>query len=41
MRKIYEELVLLEQTWIRDDSKKVKDLITSDFELVDIIRFAI
>lgn len=41
MRKIYEELVLLEQLWIRDDSKKVKDLITSDFELVDIIRFAI
>ncbi len=41
MRKIYEELVLLEQFWIRDDSKKVKDLITDDFELVDIIRFAI
>ena len=41
MRKIYEEIVLLEQPWIRDDSQKVKNLIKSDFELLDVIRFAI
>lgn len=41
MRKIYEEIVLLEQPWIRDDSQKVKNLIKGDFELEDVIRFAI
>jgi len=41
LNKLYSDLVLLEQPWIRDDSKKVKSLIPSDFELVEVIRYSI
>ena len=29
LRKFYEEKVLLEQVWVKDDSKKIKDLLTA------------
>ncbi len=41
LNKLYSDLVLLEQPWIRDDSKKLKSLVPSDFELEEVIRYAI
>jgi elongation factor Ts len=41
LNKLYSELVLLEQPWIRDDSKKLKSIVPSDFELEEVIRYAI
>jgi len=41
LNKYFSWLVLLEQPWIRDESKKVKSLISKDFELIDIIRYSI
>ena len=41
LNKLYSELVLLEQAWIRDDSKKLKSIVPSDFELEEVIRYAI
>jgi len=41
LNKYYSELVLLEQAWIRDESKKVKSIIPSDFELINVIRYSI
>jgi len=39
--KYFSQLVLLEQWWIRDEAKKVKSLIPSDYELIDVIRYSI
>ena len=41
LNKLYSELVLLEQPWIRDDTKKLKSIMPSDFELIDVIRYSI
>ena len=41
LNKLYSELVLLEQPWIRDDSKKLKSIVPADFELLEVIRYAI
>ena len=41
MQKIYEETVLLEQVWIRDWSKRVKDLINNEFEVNNMLRYSI
>ena len=41
INKYFSQIVLLEQPWIRDDTKKVKTLIPSDFELIDVIRYSI
>ena len=41
LNKYFGEMTLLEQAWIRDDSKKVKNIIPSDFELIDVIRYSI
>jgi elongation factor Ts len=41
LNKYFGEMTLLEQPWIRDDTKKVKSIIPSDFELIDVIRYSI
>lgn len=41
LNKYFSWLVLLEQPWIRDESKKVKSLMSKDFELIDIVRYSI
>jgi len=41
LNKYFGEITLLEQPWIRDDSKKVKSIIPEDFELIDVIRYSI
>ncbi len=41
LNKYFSELTLLEQPWIRDDSKKLKSIIPEDFELIDVIRYSI
>jgi len=41
LNKYFSELTLLEQPWIRDDTKKLKTIIPWDFKLIDVIRFAI
>ncbi|MFZ5341741.1 MAG: hypothetical protein ACOZBL_04280 [Patescibacteria group bacterium] len=39
--KNYTEIVLMEQLYIRDDSKKIKHIIPSDMKIVDFKRLAI
>lgn len=39
--KKFEEIVFYEQFHIRDDSKKIKDIIPNGFKLVDYVRFSI
>lgn len=39
--KYFSQLVLLEQWWIRDETKKMKTLIPDDYELLDVIRYSI
>ena len=41
LKKHFSSIVLLEQQWIRDDSKKIKSIIPWDFELIDVIRYSI
>ena len=41
LNKYFGEITLLEQPWIRDDSKKVKSIVPEDFELIDVIRYSI
>jgi len=41
LNKYFGEMTLLEQPWIRDDSKKLKSIIPADFELIDVIRYSI
>jgi elongation factor Ts len=41
LNKYFGEMTLLEQAWIRDDTKKIKSIIPSDFELIDVIRYSI
>lgn len=41
INKYFSQLVLLEQPWIRDEAKKVKTLIPSDYDLIDVIRYSI
>jgi len=41
LNKHFSSMVLLEQPWIRDESKKVKSLISNDFDLLDVIRYSI
>lgn len=41
LMKSYNELVLLEQSYIRDDTKKIKNIIPSNMKIVDFKRFAI
>ncbi len=41
INKYFSQLVLLEQSWIRDESKKMKSIIPSDYELIDVIRYSI
>lgn len=41
LNKHFSSMVLLEQPWIRDESKKVKSLICWDFNLIDVIRYSI
>jgi len=41
INKFFSEITLLEQPWIRDDSKKIKSLISGDFDLIDVIRYSI
>ena len=41
INKHFSQLVLLEQSWIRDESKKMKSLIPDDYELLDVIRYSI
>lgn len=38
-KKYYSEIVLLEQTYIRDDSKKIKEILWNDFEIIWYNRF--
>jgi elongation factor Ts len=38
-KKYYSEIVLLEQTYIRDDSKKIKEILGKEFEVVWYKRF--
>ena len=41
LNKYFSEITLLEQPWIRDDSKKLKSIVPGDFELIDVIRYSI
>ncbi len=41
LNKHFSSMVLTEQQWIRDDSKKIKSIMPWDFELVDIVRYSI
>jgi len=41
LNKYFAEMTLLEQLWIRDDSKKLKSIIPGDFDLIDVIRYSI
>lgn len=41
LMKNYTEIVLMEQLYIRDDSKKIKHIIPSDMKIVDFKRLAI
>lgn len=41
LNKHFASMVLLEQAWIKDDTKKVKSIIPNDFELLEIIRYSI
>lgn len=41
LNKHFSSMVLLEQPWIRDDSKKVKSIVPWDFDLIDFIRYSI
>ena len=41
LNKYFSEMTLLEQPWIRDDSKKLKSVVPADFELLDVIRYSI
>jgi len=41
LNKYFSEITLLEQPWIRDDSKKLKSIIPADFKLIDVIRYSV
>jgi elongation factor Ts len=41
LKKELADMVLLEQEYIRDWSKKVKEIIPNDFKLIDFIRISI
>ncbi len=41
LSKYYQELVLLEQSYIRDDTKKIKDIIPENFKLLGYRRYSI
>ena len=41
LNKHFSSMVLIEQQWIRDNTKKIKSIIPWDFDLVDVIRYSI
>jgi elongation factor Ts len=41
MRKFFEEVALLEQPWVRDPSKRIKDLVGPDAQIVAFFRWQV